>query len=155
MAANGSLDGDILRQPHAVEGLTTLLPVNVPLARFEHWVWILKDKKCPKNEAALSELKPIGILGLKYYDFAYRQSKVGFEQVNHFDVMVKMLKLERADYTIGLDSTIAYLKKNTSIELKACFKQPLASLNGYLYVHEKHKALIPKLERAFKALAEY
>ncbi len=155
MAANGSLDGDIIRQPYAVEGLNTLLQVGVPLARFEHWVWVLKDKECPKSEADLSTLKPVGVLGFKYYDFVYRQSKVGFEQVNRFGAMAKMLKLERADYTIGQRSAIAHLKKLTDIKLKTCFKRPLISLNGYLYIHEKHKALIPKLEQAFKPLAEY
>ncbi len=135
--------------------MNSLIQINVPLARFEYWVWVIESNACPKSEGELEKLKPIGILGLKYFDLIFRQSKVGFEQVSNIKSMAKMLDLGRADFTIAIKAAATQLSERTGIRFKSCFKRPFISLNGYMYLNEKYKALAPKLEQAFKPLAEY
>jgi len=154
-AANGNLDGDILRQPFAVEGLTSLVQVNVPLARFEFWVWVLANGHCPPSEAELVNFKPVGLLGIKYFDLVYRHSKVGFEQVTGIPAMAKMLKLGRADYSLAGLKSIEFISKSSGIKFKTCFRRPHISLDGFIYLHLKHQALVPLLEEAFKPLARH
>ena len=154
-AANGNLDGDILRQPFAVEGLPSLVQVNVPLERFEFWVWVLADNHCPASEADLVNFKPVGLLGMKFFDLAYRQSKVGFEQVTGIPAMAKMLKLGRADYSLAGLKSIDLISENSGIKFKTCFDRPHISLDGFMYLHIKHQALVPLLEAAFKPLAHH
>jgi len=154
-AANGNLDGDILRQPFAVRGLPSLVQVNVPLARFEFWVWVLAHNHCPASEADLVNFKPVGLLGIKYFDLLYRQSKVGFEQVTGIPAMAKMLKLGRADYSLAGLRSIELISKNSGIKFKSCFQRPYISLDGFMYLHIKHQALVPLLEAAFKPLARH
>ncbi len=154
-AANGNLDGDILRQPFAVEGLPSLVQVNVPLARFEFWVWVLANSHCPPSEAELVNFKPVGLLGIKYFDLVYRHSKVGFEQVTGIPAMAKMLKLGRADYSLAGLRTIELISKSSGVKLKPCFQRPYISLDGFMYLHRKHQALVPLLEAAFKPLARH
>lgn len=151
-AAQGGLDGDILRQSAATESLPSLLQVPVPLKRFQYWVWIKASKACPGSVRDLPNLKPIGILGIKYFDFAYNQSNVGFEQVTSLKTLADMLKLERADYSIADIKSARQLSTSTGIQLTQCFKRPLVSTYGFLYVHEKHRALIPTLEKALMPL---
>lgn len=152
-AASGEIDGDIIRQPYAVEGLGSLIQVDVPLSRFEYWVWVLGSSQCPESESALSSLKPVGMLGIKYFDFAYRLSQVGFEQVNTPMAVAQMIQKGRADYSLGLKSTLQMLSAKSGVKFKACFKRPLISINGYMYLHQKNKRLVPLLEQAFKSIA--
>lgn len=152
LASQGILDGDILRQSYATEDLPSLLQVSVPLQRFEYWVWIESSNECPRASGDLPNLKPVGILGLKYFDFAYKQSNVGFEQVTSLKALADMMRLKRADYSIAGISAARQLSKLTGIQLKQCFKRPLISTYGFLYVNEKHRKLIPKLEKALSPL---
>ncbi len=153
-AANGNLDGDILRQPFAVQGMPSLVQVNVPLQRFEFWVWVLADNHCPTSEADLFNFKPVGLLGIKYFDLVYRLSRVGFEQVTGIPALAKMLKLGRADYSLAGLKSIDLISKGTDIKFKTCFDRPYISLDGFMYLHIKHQALVPLLESAFKPLAQ-
>lgn len=151
-AANGNIGGDILRQPFAVEGLPSLIQVGVPIQRIKYWIWVLKTRSCPASEAQLSQLKPVGLLGLKFFDLIYRQSKVGFEQVNSIKALANMLKLERADFSMGQKESVAYISALTGIAFKTCFPRPFISLDGFMYLNKKHQALVPLLEQAFKTL---
>jgi len=153
MAASGRIDGDFFRQPLAVTNYHSLMPVEVPLETLDYWLYQRADRVCPKNAGEVKTLKPVGVLGHKYFDFFYKISEVGFEQVASFDAGIKMLKVGRADYLAFIkDPRSLKAGERLGVTLKTCLTRPLLSLDGYLYLHEKHKDLIPEFEAVLSTL---
>jgi len=155
MAARGDIDGDLLRQPLALKGYHSLIPVQVPLIKLDYWFHQLADRRCPTSERELKNLKPVGVLGLKYFDLIYNMSDVGFEQVADYGAAIKMLKAGRAGYLAALKHPRTQIwAERFGTPLKVCLPRPVLSLEGYLILHEKHKDLIPQLETALASVIE-
>lgn len=155
MAARGDLDGELLRQPFAVEPYSSLLPVSVPLFRFEYWLLVSEEKDCPATAAEVRFLKPVGVLGMKFNDLIYRQSAVGFEQAIDVTAAMRMLAAGRVDYFTAPNKPLVFAKaRSLGLVLKPCLRRPLLSLDAFVFLHEKHRALIPAFERALRSLAD-
>jgi len=153
MSASGDLDGELLRQPSAVTSYPSLLQVSVPLIRFEYWVMIPEDKICPATVAEVKWLKPVGVLGMKFNDDIYSQSAVGFEQSINVKAAMRMLSAGRADFFVAPNKTIVFAKASSlGVELKPCLSQPFMSRDAFLFLHEKHRHIIPAFERELRAL---
>jgi len=152
MAASGQLDGDVLRQPFAVEGLPSLMKVPVPLAIFEYWVWVPQAKRCPANLDQLKQFKPVGILGLKYFEFAYQLSKVGHEEVTSIPALMEMLKYDRAQYSLASEQSAMAFSHSTGVQIRRCLNDPLVRTFGYFYLNERHRQWLPVLEQALTPL---
>jgi len=89
-------------------------------------------RPCPTGEQEVKNLKPVGILGLKYNDLIYNMSDVGFEQVADYGGTIKMLKSGRADYLAATNHPSTQKWANgLGVSLKICLRRPLLSLNGY------------------------
>lgn len=153
LAISGRYVGDILRQPGAVKDFEDLLQVPVPLTQFNYWVWIIGGKECPSSWQALQEKKPIGLLGLHFFDQVYEFSDVGHEEVKSVEVLADMLKLERADYTIGTQLAAKQLTYTTGLEFTRCFDRPMNSTYGYMYIHKKHQNLLERIKQALMPLS--
>jgi len=107
------------------------------------------------NESDVKDLKPVGVLGIKYFDQIYSLSDVGFEQVSTYAGAIKMLQAGRADYLASLKHQNTELAaKRLGVSLKACLTRPMLSLDGFFYLHEKHQNLIPQLESILSTLVE-
>jgi ABC-type amino acid transport substrate-binding protein len=154
MAAQGDVDGDFFRHPVIESSFPTLRRVDVPLAHFDYQVWVHNDQTCMSDLSALSQLKPIGVRGVKYFEsHVFPLSQVGYEEVEEFTQAFRMLSLGRADYTVQDKSVIELFSQQTKIQLKPCLNEPLFSMPLYLYLHESHQNLIATLEQALiKAL---
>ena len=151
MAARGDIDGELMRQPNATERFTTLLPLLVPLYRLEYWVMVGEHRDCPASEREVRFLKPVGVLGLKYSERVYRLSEVGFEQAINTHAALRMLLAGRADYIVLPQSRLLLAAtKKFGLVLKPCLRRPLLSLDAFVYLHEKHQALVPEFERLLR-----
>ncbi len=149
-AAAGIIDGDAIRQPSAVAEFTSLLPVKVPLKRSDIWVWVKSDKKCPANTEELWQMKPVGILGVRYYNLIYAQSKVGYIQGSNAKIAARILLRERADYIAATASSIKKIALNQALTLRSCLDKPIVSFQQFTYLHIKHAHLIPVLETSYR-----
>lgn len=155
MAASGALDGELLRQPYAVEGYPTLRAVDVALLKLDYWLWVSARRACPQRVQAIESLKPVGVLGFKYFDHIYRLSRVGFEQATSVAGAMRMLRAGRGDYIAAVDAPEMHrYAQESQLRLKKCLQRPLLSLSGFFYLHEKHALLIPEFERLLTSLID-
>ena len=153
LAISGRYVGDILRQPGAVKDYDELMQIPVPLTQFKYWVWVLSEKECSSSQQALEQKKPIGLLGLHYFDQAYEFSDVGHEEVKSVEVLANMLKLKRADYTVGTQLAAKQLTSVTGLEFTRCFDRPMISTYGYMHIHQKHQSWFQKIKQALMPLS--
>jgi len=47
----------------------------VPLETLDYWLYQRADRVCPKNAGEVKTLKPVGVLGHKYFDFFIKFQK--------------------------------------------------------------------------------
>ena len=153
LAASGRYVGDILRQPRAVKNIQELVQVPIPLTEFKYWVWVLEEQQCPKTWEDLRHAKPVGLLGLHYFHQAYEFSKVGHEEVTSIKVLASMLKLNRADYTLGTNVASRQLSALAGVQFRRCFERPMNTTYGYLYLHQAHQSWFEKIKNALTPLA--
>lgn len=156
LAANGVLDGEFYRH-NVIEPLyPSLIRVDEPVDHNSYWVLVPKSSDCMPNSESLSQLKPIGLRGAKFYQkHVYPLSDVGHEESNEVPQMLKMLELGRADYTVQSKLSANLLIEGDSAKLKTCLGRPLFSLPFYLYLHESNQHLVQELEQAIRAVKDH
>ena len=152
MAVHGQLDGDFLRQPGAVLRYPSLVRIDVPLVKFDYWIWMPIDKHCPENRQAARQLKPVGVTGQHYFRHIYALSNVGFEEAPTTDLAARMLAAGRADYLTGPLQGMGRVAGRNGLELKSCLDKPLFSLYGYAYLNAKHRQHVSNLAEVLRAL---
>lgn len=150
-AAAGNLDGVAFRHPNAVAKLTTLIPIPVPIKTLRYWVYMHEDKDCGTRQD-LPQLQPVGVLGLIYSSIVYEISEVGHQQVSTTPQALTMLLAGRADYVVAPSIAHNWMERLSGARLQACFQAPLFSLNGYTYLNEENRELLPKLTDAYRQI---
>lgn len=149
-SAQGRLDGELQRIPQAVRNYPTLIPINVPVSSQGYWVWISKDVQCPNNEFELRKLKPIGVLGIRYFEYIYQNSLAGFIEAPSIDSAAEMLSRQRGDYTVAPEYLGQLYASQERFAFKTCFDKPFLTVTTYTYLHERNIDIIETLESAYR-----
>ncbi len=149
-SAQGRLDGELQRIPQAVRSYPTLIPINVPVSNQGYWVWVNKDVQCPSSEVKLRQLKPIGVLGIRYFEYIYQNSLAGFIEAPSIASAAEMLARRRGDYTVAPDFLGQMYASQERFAFKTCFDKPFLTVTTYTYLHEKNIDIIETLESAYR-----
>ena len=152
MATEGTLDGEIMRiWTYGEENLTTIR-VPTPYYKLETTAFVRSDSNIAvQNKGALAGYKIAKVAGVKH------TTNITEGLTNVFDVgdtlaVMRMVHKKRMD--IGLTNTTDGLQVINNLGLKDIvhLTPPLATLDLYHYIHEDHRNLIPKIDRAILAL---
>ncbi len=148
LSNNGVFDGDLNRIYNANSKYTHLIPISVPVHTFE----VVAFGKTEGGEFKdWTDLYPhqIGLInGLIYAESATENHHgLQFIKVNSADQLFNMLSMDRIDYAV--------ISKQEGIKsLRRLGLKNIYMMNGVIetnsvfhYLHEKHRALIPKLEK--------
>ncbi|MCJ8312245.1 MAG: hypothetical protein HRU38_08385 [Saccharospirillaceae bacterium] len=148
-AASGRIDGNISRFASAVENYLDLIQVPVPIEIIHLWVYIPTTNTCfdMKN---LNKMKPVGVIGIRYFKRVYLMSNNGYEQVTKPVLALKMLDSNRADYTVANEVLMQKLMQYTGIKMKKCFPEPLFSDSAYTYIHSKNIHILERLTKSYR-----
>jgi len=96
----------------------------------------------------------VGVLrGVKIAESIAEKAKpLSITRATNYLMLIKMLNNHRIDVIIG--SKIALLSIFSEIKEQGLFMtlKPIMSLPLYTYLHKKHKALIPQLEKAYNSM---
>jgi len=152
LASSGTKDGEIMRiWTYGIENPTTIR-VPTPYYYLETMAFIKKGSGIViNNKKDLSKYKLVKVRGVKHTNNITK----GFSNVhdlNSTETMMKFLQAGRAD--VALTNTVdgMLVLKKFGIKNIVPIKKPLAVLDLYHYIHEKHKALVPKVDDVIKEL---
>lgn len=153
LVSEGVLDAEIGRHNIIESMYPSLVRVDEPIGYLDYWVWVPENSECMTNRNELSNYKPIGMNGVYFYDqLVYPLSKIGFEKVKQTNQLVLMLFRGRADYTVHSKEVLTLPIYTKYGRLKSCLKNPLFTLNFYLYLHKSKKHLKTDFERALRVI---
>ena len=102
----------------------------------------------------LEKMKPVGVIGIRYFERVYALSTVGHVEVNIPSQALKMIDSGRADYTAGTQEVIKLLMELTDVKLQRCFDESIMLEAHYTYIHSKNKQLVKPLTEAYKQIFE-
>ena len=151
-ANNGIDDGDATRIWNINKYYPNLL--RVPLKTHHIDIVALSNRKLLIKK--FTDLKPfhVGIVrGMKIVEV-----KVGavetksLTSINNYDQLLRMLASKRIDVIITDKTSLLNKIKEGDIKGLYLMEKPLLTLPLYIHLHKKHKALIPKLEKAVAEL---
>jgi len=135
LVEKGQLDAEIGRHKLIEPLFPNLIRVDEPIGYLDYWVWVPEEDKCIDSREQLSQLKPVGLRGVLFYNTnVYPNSEVGYETVNQPEQLITMLMKNRADYTVHSKQTMDLPIYNQVGRLKPCLDEPLFTLNFYLYL---------------------
>lgn len=148
LSNNGVFDGDLNRIHNANSKYTHLIPVSVPVHTFKV---VAFGKTRGAELTGWRDLYPhqIGLInGLIYAELATENhTDLQFIKVNSADQLFNMLSMGRIDYAvISKQEGIKALKR---LNLKNIYMENgvIETNSVFHYLHEKHLALIPQLEK--------
>lgn len=150
MSNEGLTDGEALRIAGLEKDYPNLLRVPEPVSVFDFMAWsIRKDARI----ADWSALKPLVVgytVGWKLYD---RQVKEAHEiiRVRNIDQLFPLLKRQRIDVALLDRWQGYYLSKRSGVEAHPV-EPPLASVEMFIYLNAKHRAIVDPLAAALAAM---
>lgn len=155
LSNNGVFDGDLNRIYNANSKYTHLIPISVPVHTFE----VVAFGKAKEGKlTSWNDLYPyqIGLInGLIYAESATENHRaLQFVKVNSADQLFNMLSMDRIDYAvISKQEGIKALKR---LNLKNIYRvEGVIETNSvFHYLHEKHRELIPPLERILRKMRQ-
>jgi polar amino acid transport system substrate-binding protein len=153
MSSSGKADGEIHRIWEIGDKYPTLRRVPTPINYIETVGFVRKDTNFDIENC--EDLKPhrVAIVrGIKHTEIC-SEGVEALTVVNDAKSMMKFLELGRADIVLdaGFNGLIQLKKSGLESSIKPLPKALGKSLL-YVYVHEKHLALIPKLDDEFKKM---
>ena len=148
-AASGRLDGDIARYSESVENYLDLIQVPIPIKTDRLSIYVPAAKTCFKLNN-INKMKPVGVLGIRYFKRIYVLSDVGYEEAANPVLAFKMLASDRVDYTVINQEHAEQLMGLTDIQLKKCFKEPFFSEHLYTYIHAKNISILEQLTEGYR-----
>jgi hypothetical protein len=145
------IDGDIYRNTLVTESYKNLVAIPDVIRKTDYFSIIKATQPCVNSET-LKQLKPVGVLGVDYFNEIYAVSEVGYEQGSSVEQVIEMLLRERADYSVAPDHSIEQIVSMSQHALKACREQVLMSRFSYTYLHKKHADKIDLIAAELKKL---
>lgn len=110
---------------------------------------------CPSSLSKLSQLKPVSVLGVPYFDQVIALSEVGYVQAHSPASALKMIQSGRADYGVGSERHLSRFELTSSVKLERCFEEPQLNVTSHTLKHCRHANKIKVLETGIRqTLAE-
>jgi len=147
-AAAGKLDGEFLRRREDIKAFSTLAAINEPLLHVELWVWMKADRDCPNNLKSLGELTLSSVLS--YGLTKELPLSVDFKKVQTNSVIssLRVLQAGRVDYALFGKKGMSHYQQRLKLNVKTCFTQPVATIDYFTFLHNKHRDKLPALTGA-------
>ncbi len=155
VSSSGKADGEVHRIWEIGTTYPALKRVPTPINFIETVGFVRKDSEFKIEECG--DLKPYGVAivrGIKHTEICSDGVKK-LTVSNDGESMMKFLKRGRADIVLdaGFNGRIQLRKLGLESSIKR-LPRPLGKLPLYVYVHEKHAALIPKLDDEFQKMVK-
>jgi ABC-type amino acid transport substrate-binding protein len=153
-ATSGTKDGEIMRIYTYGENNPTVVRVETPYYYLETMGFIKEGSGIViKSKADLARHKLVKVRGVKHTD-NITAGLSNVTDINDTEQMMRFLRSGRAD--VALTNTVDGLLvlDKLGYDNIVPIEKPLAVLDLYHYIHEKHKALVPKVNAVVKEMKE-
>jgi len=150
---HNELDGEAFAYEIPGRRPKNMFKIDVPIESSALWIWVHQNQTCIEDPAQLTQLKPVGITGIPYFEIFYQLSEVGYEKVSNPHKLVTMLRLGRADYFAATKRSIKNLLDDIEQQqIKTCLNQAYTNITSYFYLNNRHqeiaKAFTQELSKA-------
>jgi len=150
-ANEGVVDGEMSRIAGLNRVYPNLIQVPEPIMEWEFVVFSKKDIDMSSGWGSLESKYVAFITGWKILERNI-PSTANITKIRDSDQLFRLLKKNRTDYVIFEKWGGLSVKKE--LDLDAVLQRPpaLAKRKMYIYLHQKHKALVPKLSLVLKKM---
>ncbi|MBI9088900.1 MAG: transporter substrate-binding domain-containing protein [Desulfobacterium sp.] len=149
---NGSLDGEVNRIKGIEKEYDNLIMVPVPVNFFESVVFTKRHDFRVEGWASLKSFSIAIRIGAKFAE--YRTAGMNVVKFSTYEKIFLLLYNDRYDICVSSRITGLYqIKKQNLIGIKA-LDPPLETINLYHYLHQKHKAMIPKISKVLQSMEQ-
>lgn len=144
MAANGQLDGDLMRAAPVFTEHPTLLQVRVPAALAVYAAY--KRGDCPQRISTeeLARARVSYFRGIRAIELQLPANAL-LAANNSWDVL-RMLQHKLSDYALGMQTETDALLASREMQGICRIQEPVIVQPLYHALHERHAALLPRLE---------
>jgi polar amino acid transport system substrate-binding protein len=152
-ANRGINDGDLLRVEGIEKLYTNLVRVPVRLIDFE---FVAFTKQALPPFSTWKDLKPYSVAIIRGWKILETnvQGTACLTKVENADILFQLLESDRADIVIYERLQGYHVIRKLGISDIQVVEPPLITKPMFLYLHKKHRSLIPALEKALKELIE-
>jgi len=152
-ANEGIFGGDMMRVPNAEKNYPNLIPVKEKLYDFDFVAFSIKIKEPIKSWAELKSYRVAVPKGWVETDNNVSEENTkSLKRISSPFKLFDALMKDEADLII-FERLMGYeMIRELGLKDIHVVEPPLSSKEMYLYLHKKHKALVPKLAEAFKAM---
>lgn len=150
-SSSGKLDGELSRIYDVGLEYPSLVRVPTPMFWFAPVAYSHLEKLDLKGPDALKKYRIGLMIGMYYTEKAASE----FGQVTLVDDLERLYQLlnsRRVDVVLDSDINGKYYMKKKNFKNIQPITPQLSQINAYHYVHEKHKTLVPKLDKIFRAM---
>ncbi len=152
-SSEGRIDGEVHRIFRVGKDYPTLIRVPTPINYIEPTAFAKRMKFSVSGCADLKEHR-IGIVrGVKHAEDCTQGMK-NVHIVNNSRLLMQILHRERVDIVITARINGLLQIKELNLDSIHALSPPLSREPVYHYLHEKHEALVPKINRVFKEMQE-
>jgi polar amino acid transport system substrate-binding protein len=151
-ASQGVLDGELWRGHFDSSEHASLIKVDVPLATLFFYPYVRLQQACMEQPEQLKDRSSIGIHGLHYFKLLKEMGIHYAHEAPNTVSGLKMLAAGRADFIVLPDYVVPALEKATEVKVKRCLEEPILSIQLFTFLHERHRTLIPVLEKAYREI---
>jgi len=149
-AAAGRIDGDVLHRLDVAQGFPSLVPIKASLLRVDLWVWVKRENACPATQQQLQDLTTSTVTGYSFQGRvnAGHESKVIW--VNSVTAGMRVLQVGRVDYLLFSKGAMQRYLTRTEFDFKACFSEPIVSVDYYSFLHQHHSDKLETIEAGLR-----
>ena len=152
-SSEGRIDGEVHRIFRVGKDYPTLIRVPTPINYIEPTAFSKRMKFTVSGCADLEEYR-IGIVrGVRHAENCTQGMKK-VHVVNNSRLLMQILHRDRVDIVITARINGLLQIKKLNLDSIHCMTPPLSREPVYHYLHEKHEALVPKINGVFKEMEE-
>ena len=152
-SSEGRIDGEIHRILSIGNDYPTLIRVPTPINYIEPTVFSKNERFAVTGCPDLKDYR-IGIVrGVRHAEACTRGMK-HVQIVGHSNLLMQILDKGRVDIVITARINGLLQLKKLNLDSIYPLSPPLSRRLVYHYLHKKHKALVPKIDRVFKEMQE-
>ena len=152
-SSEGRVDGEVHRIFRVGKDYPTLIRVPTPINYIEPTVFSKRVKFTVSGCTDLKEHRVGIVRGVKHAENCTQGMK-NVHIVNNSRLLMQILHRDRVDIVITARINGLLQIKKLNLDSIHCISPPLSREPVYHYLHEKHEALVPKIDRVFKEMQE-
>ena len=142
---NGEIDADTAKTSETLKNYSNIIKVPTAISKIEVTLLCQEHLLCDLS-VLNDESKILGVIGAKdFYVNLLKDSEISIAEFTSFEVLLKIFKQKRVDYAFSVFDEYSKIT-----QLRYPNKFIIEEKIGFHLLNEKHKDLIPKLEKAIK-----